>query len=471
MFKKRKTIVLILTCSLVLSLLPNIHSYASKAGAKNELNRNFAQADPYIDQMNQLKSSFLPQTVYYFSTSGSDSNDGLSASTPKQNPVPYISAGNCKCLLKSGDVFSFQDSINVGTYLVLSTYGGSTRAGLSFIINSDDQLKLSDPQNSIYSLSLNSHNPDTGWISIDGEIYWKRLLSNSLTKDKEYYVDKTSHMLYIKSTSKNLEGKTVRYSLANNGLSIINRQKVLIENMEIAGAGSHGISIMQSSSVLVNNCYIHDIGGSIHASSGKKYGNGIQIWANNCNDIGIYKNIITNCFDAGLTTQIGDTQQASSTNHYFVNNLVESCCYGFECFHTSKNYPLQNVVVSNNIFSDMRDITEGYRLTVSSTDYIAFLCLWDYVNPNSNILIDHNFGYKSQGFAISYSWKDAITPPISFSANTLISTAGEINYPQHYTGDASQYAVVGASSAEAKKYQRLTKTLSAAYSKKMLIKP
>ncbi len=430
--------------------------------------RNFNQNNPYFIQISQMRNSFAPATVMFFSNSGSDNNDGLSPASPKQNPAPFIAAGNCQCLLKSGDVFNIRETINVGANVIVSTYGGGSRSGLSFIQTSADQFQLYDPENCIYTVSIDACDNDMGWISIDGVINWKRVLSLSLNNDNEYYYDREAHILYVKSTA-DLTGKNVRYAYGGNGLYIIHGQNVVLENIEIAGAGRHGISIISESNVLVNNCYIHDIGGSIHQSSGCKYGNGIQIWATICNNIAIYKSIVSDCFDAGITPQIDKTQKGNSSNLLFANNLIERCNYGFESFHSSATYTMQNVVVSNNIFYDIKDVTAGYRLNQSSTDYTAFFCLWDYDNTNSSILIDHNFAYKSQVSAISYSKKSNIVPPITFTNNTMVTSNDPIKNPIHYTGDDTQYLVLQQDSADFKRCEKLAKNLISRYSQKKLI--
>ncbi len=463
----KKTIIKILISILFVLFIINISSIDSYCADNSAM--NYVQADPYNSQMAQMRNSFSPQTIIYFSTSGSDQNDGLSPTTPKLDPSPYITSGNCQCLLKSGDVFSIRSTINVGSNVVISTYGGKSRAGLSFIQTTIDTFKPADPQNGIFVVALNPNDSDTGWISVDGSINWKRILSPSLSNNNEYYVDRAANAIYIKSAS-DLTGKHARYAYGQNGLYIIHGQNVIVENIEISGAGYHGISIISESNVLISNCFIHDIGGGIHQSSGAKYGNGIQIWASVCDNIAIYKSIVTDCFDAGITPQCDTNQRGNSSNLFFLNNLVERCNYGFEAFHSSTSYTMQNVVASNNIFYDIKDITGGYRLTQSSTDYTALLCLWAYSNSNSSILIDHNFGFKSQASAISYAWRSDVRPPIIFTNNTLITSNEPIKYPNQYTGDDSQYLISVPGSIQYKNYETLAKKLISKYSQKKLIK-
>ncbi len=446
----------------------SIMYYLQSANSSTTPIRNFNQKDDYKSKANSLRASISPSETLYFSSRGNDKNDGLSSSSPKKDPTVYIKKGNCQCLLKSGDVFSFDSTITAGSNLVISTYGGSERAGLSFIRTTRSKLKVYDKTNNIYSVSLNSADTDLGWISIDGIINWKRKLDFNLEKNNEYYCDLDKHIIYIKS-KEDLSGKQISYSYSGHGLYIWNQNSVVVENIEIAGTGWHGISLAWDTDIIVQNCYIHDVGGAIASGRSNKYGNGIQIWANDCHNIYIYKNIVTDCFDAGLTAQINSAQQKNSSDLFFINNLVERCNYGFESFHTSTDYYMKNLVVANNIFYDSKDITNGYRLTVSSTDYTAHLCLWDYSNLKSSIKIKNNFGFKTQTNAISYSLRSKVVPAIKFSGNTLVTENIAINFPANYTGDDSQYLIV-TDSAQMKQNEKLIARLEKNYSFSQLVK-
>ena len=149
---------------------------------------------------------------------------------------------------------------------------------------------------------------------------------------------------------------------------------------------------------------------------------------------------------------------------------MERCNYGFESFHSSQNYPMQNLVISNNVFHNIKDITNGYRLTQSSTKFTAFLCLWDYNNSNSSLIIDHNFGFRSQTNAISYSPKSAVIPPITFFNNTLITSTNAIYNSGQYTGDNLQYIIVNTNTTEYFEYEKLANNLISSYTKNTLIK-
>ena len=425
--------------------------------------------DSYSSQFNTFEKTITTNQTLYFSTSGSDSNDGLSASSPKRNPEKYLKDGNYTILLKSGDTFFFNSSLSLGSNVKLSTYGEG-RAACAFQKVTTNTFKPSNYGQNIYSVKLNNNDTDTGWISIDGTRNWKKKLSNSLENDNEYYIDTTNGLLFLRSDTKDLTGKNLTYASAGNGIVISSGNNCYINNIEISGSGYHGVSIVNYSNVLIQNCFIHDIGGGIQKGVGVKYGNGLQIWATNSSNIYIYKNIVTNCFDAGLTAQIDDTQKHNSENIIFANNLVEHCNYGVEFFQYGTSYSLKDIVVDNNIIFDSKDITNGYRFTKSSTDYTAFICLWGFDNHNDSIVFKNNLGLKSQNYAISHSYKLAVLP-CSYIDNKLItSNPDSIKYPSNYSGDASQCFVYAQNSPEYKTYYDLYTKIRLKYNTSQLLK-
>ncbi|MBE5920395.1 MAG: right-handed parallel beta-helix repeat-containing protein [Pseudobutyrivibrio ruminis] len=426
--------------------------------------REYHQNDNYAPYVKQVRALVNPKKVYYFSTTGRDKNNGLSPDSPKKDPTEYIKAGNCKCLLKSGDTFYSYYGYNPNSNLVISTYGGNERACLSLIRRNIGPINNYDSSKNIYKVSLDKNSKDIGWLRINGTKTWKKVLSfNNLVNDKEYYVDRPNKCVYIKSMN-NLEGQTVDYSCNWNGMNINGKQNLIIENIELSNAGSHGIHITSSSNVLINNCFIHDIGGAIQEGNNVKFGNGIEVWANACNNIIIYKNIINDCFDAGITAQIDKSQNKNTNDIYIINNLIERTNYGFECFHNSPQYTIKNLVVENNILLDSKDITGGYRLTFSSTDYTGFLCLWEYANANCNINITNNFGFKTQNYVASYTWKSAVKPPINYKDNLFITFKDPaIKNISNYTGDDTQYEIVEEGTELYNQYKELADSLKANY--------
>lgn len=398
-------------------------------------NVEISQKDIYLEIINQRIASFSTENVFYFSSDGNDNNDGLSQYSPKKNPVPFIESGNCQVLLKSGDVFYIKKSIKLGTDIMISTYGGNDRAVISLLQNNSATFSIFDKNNNIYSAALNSEYNDMGWLIVDGEtdVNWKRVLSYSLKNEGEYYVNQQTGVVYIKSDL-NLEGTSFKYAAPSTGLSLAYGNNAIIDNIEIVGAGDHGINIQNYTDVVIFNTFIHHIGGHILPTDQVKYGNGIQVWATGTDNIYIYGNIVQDCFDAGLTAQVTNSKK-DSKNIVFCNNFVEGCNYSFEMFQYGNQYKVQDVVVCDNIFSEAKDITNGYRLTKSGTNFTAHFCLWHCENPNTNVLIKNNLAVTSQVYFISFDTAKS-KGSYQFVDNILVDYGADepIKNYQSYTG-------------------------------------
>lgn len=415
--------------------------------------RNIKFNDNYKQTILNFANNFPTSPTYYFSQFGNDKNSGLSPNNPKKDPTPYIKSGNCTVLLKSGEIFSLSDVLYVGSNIRISTFNGTERAGINFLQLNESPFSLYDKENNIYSASLNSKFKDTGWISINGNINWKKKLEFKLTQDNEYYVDNNNQMLYIKSNLTDLSNTTFSFAAPISAIQLQNGRNAIIENLEIFGAGRHGISILTYENLVVQHCYIHHIGGAIHESTNVKYGNGIQVWATSNQNIYIYNNIVSDCFDAGLTAQRNENAHASSDNIVFANNLVTRCNYSFEFFQSGTTYKITNVVVCDNIFADALDITNGYRLTMSSTNFTAHLCLWHVENPETSVYIENNFAINSQVYGISFNAKTSFDV-YHFKDNTIVlqDCFSPIKNVKNYTGDSEQFICFNSSDSTLQQY-------------------
>ncbi|WP_034451995.1 right-handed parallel beta-helix repeat-containing protein [Butyrivibrio sp. AE2032] len=340
-------------------------------------------------------------STLYFSSKGNDANDGLSSSTPKLNPQPYLASGGCNVLLKSGDTFNFSSSIKIASNTQLSVYGGNKRAKLNFVQDCVSNFEPTGFDSTVYMIKLNNADIDTGWIRIDGgSINWQKVAAPS-GKNNDYYIDASTGMLYIKS-SKPLSGKKMKYALDSNGLQIADgAQNVIIDKMEITGTGKHGISITSGNNILVNRCYVHDIGSAyLNKGNKNKYGNGIQIWATGSHNCFIVNNYVENCYDSGITAQItAEAFQENSDNIVFDGNYVKNCNYCFEFFQYGTAHSIKNMTVMNNIFEGAKDITNGYR---DSTAYTSLMCIWGCDSSESSIDIHSNYGYNTSYSGLAF---------------------------------------------------------------------
>ncbi len=343
-------------------------------------------------------------TTLYFSSNGDDANDGLSPSTPKQNPKPFLESGGNNILLKSGDIFNLSSGIRVNSNTKLSVYGGKKRARLDFSQQSLSCFEQSSFDNSIFVLKLNNSDIDTGWIRINGfkQNNWQKVAGiSNLQNNNDFCIDNSNGLLYIRSSSP-LAGKTILYALDSNGVQIASgAQNIIIDSIEITGTGKHGISISSGNNILVNHCYVHDIGSAYLNKANKgKFGNGIQIWATDSHNVFITKNHVENCYDAGITAQI--TNEAFLNNSdtiLFEENYVKNCNYCFEFFQYGTTHSIKNMVVLNNVFEGAKDTTNGYR---DYTPYTSLMCIWGCECSESDIDMYSNYGYNTSYSGIAF---------------------------------------------------------------------
>lgn len=407
----------------------------------NAVNYNFQFDDNYANIPDNYSTNNSNKTYYFSSSTGDDKNDGLSPEKPKKSPDFYFKKNNLNIMLKGGDTFVLKYSSMVGSNVNIDSYGGGGRAIIDYAYkNTGMQMWDFDVAKHLYSARIDKFvGSDMGHLIIDGETYYRKQMVFNLSREGEYYYNKDEKRLIIKS-NKNLAGKWFYVTLPCSAFVFLGSNNSSIQNVEIKNAGVHGIDIHDSSNILVNNCYVHHIGGAIKTYNNAKYGNGIQVWATGAYNIKICNNIVSDCFDAGITAQIGEPSTTSS-GIYFANNIIKNCNYGFEFFQY-KSSPVKNVVVTNNVIYDIKDITKGYRQTQSSTDYTSAFCLWYSDNAQTSVNIKNNIAYCGSYYGIAYGY-DKTKDVYKFSNNKILveNENKKIKFPHNYYGNDKQFKV------------------------------
>lgn len=395
-----------------------------------------------------INSIITPQTLY-FAADGNDDNSGLDSKHPKKNPTDYLRNGNCKLLLKSGDIFTPNYNLSVGSNTYVSTYGGTQRAVINWVPINSTPFELFDADNGIYYAPIDKITDEhykISWIKTQGNntVNWQKVFSYSeLSNDKSFYSDKDKKIIYIKS-SDNLSGCKFAFASSAGGITVKNSSNCLIDNLEIVGGGL-GININNSNNIVIKNCYVHHVGGieGINQSNGTyyRYGNGIQIWADNTHNICICNNYVSDCFDAGISPQISGAGHKPSDSIFIYNNYVDRCLYCIEFYENNpeKNIPLTNVFITNNILTNAMDITNGFRY--ATYGFTSYLCSWQSVCDKTRFTISNNLGYGTSEFACAF-YIDTPNPINTFSNNTLIvknksSIPDCIKNPDFYHGNSS----------------------------------
>lgn len=224
-----------------------------------------------------LAQSFGYATTYYFSTSGSDANNGLSSGTPKQSisaAVTLMTSGNT-ILFKRGDVWYIPfDSVNLSgkSNVTLNAYGTGDKpviAGMALLdgtwtyTGSANIWKSVDPRfNFVHRIFVNG----VSRISLDNKKGNINALSNLDSLD-EYFYDETSgsRALYIKTTSSTVAPTGVEVIPSKGGywqgartLYMKNASNITIKNIEFRGGSSPILACIEapSSNITIDSCII-----------------------------------------------------------------------------------------------------------------------------------------------------------------------------------------------------------------------
>lgn len=376
-------------------------------------NHTWVDTSAYDSKKNSIKASINPSQTYYFAANGNDKNSGLDPDHPKKNPTNYLRKGDANILFKSGDVFTLKYNLSVGPNTKITTYGGEKRACVNWVPINSTPLEVYDASQNIYSARLDELTDahyKVSWVKLlnDQPIDWQKVFSYSdLKNNMDFYSDKKNKTLYIKSNY-NLSG--TRFAFANNsgGFNIKDSPNCLIENIEIVGGGI-GINVNNSSNVVIDNCYVHHVGGIEYVSSNGtvcRYGNGIQIWTTNTNNIYVSRNYVTDCFDAGITPQISSSGNKPSDSIYIYDNYIDRCLYCIEFFehNRERNIPVSNVFIQNNILTNALDITNGYRF--ATYGFTSYFCNWSSLCDNTSFTCSNNLGYGTEEYAYAFYEKN-----------------------------------------------------------------
>ncbi len=315
-------------------------------------------------------------TVYVSSSSGSDANSGLTREDPLCTIGAAIEKGS-RILLKAGDVFYGSVSLYGRE---LSRYGEGINPVISGYKRIDGQrwnrvsrnvwrIKLTTKRYSGNTVAEPSFLNNVGCI----HEYDKGLIHGR----KVQYIEDLKNDWDIWQTDKN--GKEVTEEDFNYLYLYLSRNPrrmhlelstgiaaMYLANATVGGVDfeGFGFGLAAGTHTTIRNCNIDAMGGmqAVGDDSFICYGNGIEFYvASDIEDCLVEKCRVSRCYDCGITIQASDQGQATPRNILVRDNLIVSCCEGWEDYlRNDDNVVFVNCRFSHNVVADSGNSGFGY---------------------------------------------------------------------------------------------------------------
>lgn len=315
-------------------------------------------------------------TVYVSSSFGSDENTGLTQDSPLRSINLAIEKGT-RILLKAGDVFYG----SVSCYgRELSRYGEGPNPMISGYKRIDGQrwkrvsdniwkIKLVTRRFSGNTVEGSSFLNNVGCIHEydKGVIHGRKVQHREdLKNDWDFWqtgkngkevTEEDYDYLYL-YLSKNPRRIKLEFSTGIAAMSLAN---ATVEGVDFEG---FGFGLAAGTHTTIRNCNIDAMGGmqAVGAESFICYGNGIEFYvASNIEDCLVEKCRVSRCYDCGITIQASDQGQATPRNILIRDNVIVSCCQGWEDFlRNDDNVVFVKCRFSHNIVLDSGNSGFGY---------------------------------------------------------------------------------------------------------------
>ena len=292
------------------------------------------------------RESVIKNTVntYYVSADGTG-RDGTDINEPISLDVlntKKIKTGDT-ILFKSGDIFfgSFEPQIfyTNDKSIIISSYGTGDLPTLSAYKYVDKnwskyreniyRIDIRDESNYSGYHELNPYAFNIGFIEDDNgnKYYHKKISLDQLTDLYDFYSDGEQY-IYMRSNQDPYE-ELGGLKLAVNVKLFILGSQMDISNLRFAVTGGHALQAFRTpvKDVRISNCVIEDIGGSyLNPEYEERYGNGIEFYSSDAENVEITDTIIRNVYDVAFTIQgdVGSGHNVLVHDNVFVNNAQDS---------------------------------------------------------------------------------------------------------------------------------------------------
>lgn len=353
-------------------------------------------------------------TYYVDSQGGNDSNNGTSTSTPwksisKVNSRSF-SPGD-KILFKRGSVWhGFLDPVGSGNASQRITYGAYGSGSLPVFDGSVEKSNYSDwsyhsPQ---IWVTNSTFDKDVGNIMFNDKANFgvKQWEMGHLLENDDFYYDKSSKKVYMRSSG-NPASRYWKIELALNEKMVDfgGLHYVTFEDLHLTKGAAHGFAGANTSNIIIQDCEISYIGGGeCPGLYRERYGNGIEFWGGNTNQL-VQRCKIYEMYDTGLTNQNNTTEQQQE-NITYINNIIWNCAmYSFEIWNNSTgSSTMRNIYFDNNTclnagmgWGTQRPQAVGFHLNLGSN-----LATTSNINIRNNIFFDGKF-------LLAQEWANGLT--------------------------------------------------------------
>ncbi len=345
------------------------------------INKYLAESDALIEEIKNAPTTVeVTGTKYYVSSSsGNDSNDGLTPETAwktiyKVNSMTFKPGDGV--FFKRGDTFKFVGSLNGVSGITYSAYGSGAKPVFDCTVDAsgaDKWVATKYPNVWEYTQTIGGDDRDVGTIIFDGGKAWGVMVTamkngfrqyngpvfngidpiydiktaafrgaEDLAGNLEFYHDRTNDVLYLYCKNGNPGEVFTKIELLDDdpGIQLIADKAannyshdILIDNIDIYGA-SYGVAGGDVKNVTVQYCVLRWIGGPVQGSSFSfsgdsvtRYGNAIESFGSSDNFV-IRYNYATQVYDCCWTAQ--STGGSTINNMQVYKNVAEFANTGTE---------------------------------------------------------------------------------------------------------------------------------------------
>lgn len=360
--------------------------------------------DRFGEKESEIKNT---NKTYYISADGTGW-DG----TDIEDPIS-LDVLNTK-IIKTGDTILFKcgDTLfgSVNPFIIytkdemitVSSYGEGPRPTISaykYISNNWEKyseniyrVDILDDTNYLGYKYQDQYAFNIGFIEDDnGNKYYHKKNSIDKLKDKYDYYSDGERYIYFRNDRDPYE------TLGNLKMAVNTKLFILASNMDISNlrfacTGGHALQIGGSSArnIRIANCLIEDIGGSyLDPEYEERYGNGIEFYACDVENVEITDNIIRNVYDVAFTIQgdIGSGKNVLVHDNIFVNNSQDSEIWEGRAATGVNNYQFYNNISIN------QGRSWGYDIRPDQ-DASAHILFYEYYPQTADIVFHHNSVYN-----------------------------------------------------------------------------